>query len=245
MSDFEVGSTAPPFHPWCRCCTAPYFEDMEGLGKRAARDVVTGEGYEVPADMTYPEWKKLQDAKYGEGTVDAQRSMEYNKSADRRQYERYKDRLGDAAPSSFREFQEMKYTDTERYSELTGYYAYKGRVPEATAHDYRVYRAVTDTGIYGTVRVPPETIDPSSLPLDTEHVIAHGHSATEDEARGFIHKALFSIRRTHQSGKHFVNYYSKAGAAYVDVDSQVITTAFKEEQYDGKTNRAVEAAAKA
>ena len=109
MSEFEVGSTAPPFHPWCRCCTAPYFEDMEGLGKRAARDVVTGEGYEVPADMTYPEGKKLRDAKYGEGTVDAQRSMEYNKSADRRQYERYKNLMGSEAPRSFDEFQRIKY----------------------------------------------------------------------------------------------------------------------------------------
>ena len=24
MSQYDVGSTAPPFHPWCRCCTAPW-----------------------------------------------------------------------------------------------------------------------------------------------------------------------------------------------------------------------------
>ena len=24
MSDYQVGLTAPPFHPWCRCCTTPY-----------------------------------------------------------------------------------------------------------------------------------------------------------------------------------------------------------------------------
>lgn len=55
MSDYAVGSTAPPFHPWCRCCTAPYFEDMEG--ERAARDKA-GKYYTVPADMTFEEWKK-------------------------------------------------------------------------------------------------------------------------------------------------------------------------------------------
>lgn len=38
MSDYQVGLTAPPFHPWCRCCTAPYFEDMEGLGERWTRN---------------------------------------------------------------------------------------------------------------------------------------------------------------------------------------------------------------
>ncbi len=59
MSDYEVGSTAPPFHPWCRCTTAPYFEDMEGIGERYARDVETGESFTVPKDMTYEQWKNI------------------------------------------------------------------------------------------------------------------------------------------------------------------------------------------
>ena len=58
MSEYQVGVTAPPFHPWCRCCTCPYFEDMEGLGERWARDAVTGETFKVPGDMTYEEWKQ-------------------------------------------------------------------------------------------------------------------------------------------------------------------------------------------
>lgn len=57
MSDYQVGLTAPPFHPWCRCCTCPYFEDMEGLGERWTRnaDGITGK---VPANTTFDEWKK-------------------------------------------------------------------------------------------------------------------------------------------------------------------------------------------
>ena len=58
MSEYQEGLTAPPFHPWCRCCTAPYFDDMEGLGERFARDGETGERYKVPRDMTYEQWKK-------------------------------------------------------------------------------------------------------------------------------------------------------------------------------------------
>lgn len=57
MSEYKVGTTAPPFHPWCRCTTAPYFADMENLGIRAARDN-EGKYYEVPRDMTYKEWRK-------------------------------------------------------------------------------------------------------------------------------------------------------------------------------------------
>ncbi|MCM1440364.1 MAG: minor capsid protein [Roseburia sp.] len=57
MSEYAVGVTAPPFHPWCRGTTAPYYEDLEGLGVRAARDE-EGKYYEVPKGMTYSQWAK-------------------------------------------------------------------------------------------------------------------------------------------------------------------------------------------
>lgn len=61
LSEFQVGMTAPPFHPNCRGCTCPYFDDM-GPTERAARDG-DGKTYMVPGDMTYREWKQtfLQD----------------------------------------------------------------------------------------------------------------------------------------------------------------------------------------
>lgn len=55
MKDFESGVTAPPFHPWCRGCTVPYFDD--NYTERAARDA-DGKTYYVPSDMKYPEWKE-------------------------------------------------------------------------------------------------------------------------------------------------------------------------------------------
>ena len=57
MSEYQVGLTAPPFHPWCRCCTCPYFEDMEGIGERWTRNEngITGK---IPANTTFEEWKK-------------------------------------------------------------------------------------------------------------------------------------------------------------------------------------------
>ena len=86
MSKYEVGSTAPPFHPWCRCCTAPYFEDMKGVGERFARDPETGKTYTVPRDMTYKEWKAKQDAKYGANTVDNKDKSGIIKSHDNNDY---------------------------------------------------------------------------------------------------------------------------------------------------------------
>ena len=52
LSEFEEGVTAPPLHPNCRSTTIPYFDDEFTDGDvRAARN-------DVPADMTYAEWKK-------------------------------------------------------------------------------------------------------------------------------------------------------------------------------------------
>lgn len=114
LSDYQVGVTAPPFHPWCRCCTCPYFEDI--TSERWARDVVTGRTFKVPGDMTYAEWKAQQDAKWGEGTVDLRRKMSYNYATDKAQFERYKGMFkGRDFPNSLDAFQQMKYTDIDRW----------------------------------------------------------------------------------------------------------------------------------
>lgn len=57
MDKHEIGVTAPPFHPNCRGCTAPYIDDdFDVPGKRFARGA-DGKGYYVQ-DMSYKEWRK-------------------------------------------------------------------------------------------------------------------------------------------------------------------------------------------
>ncbi len=111
MSEYKEGTTAPPFHPWCRCCTAPYFADMEGVGVRYSRDAVSDERYKLPKDTTYKEWKAKQDATHGKGTIDKEQKMSYNFNADSVQYERYTEILGSHAPKTFADFQAIKYSD--------------------------------------------------------------------------------------------------------------------------------------
>jgi len=54
-----VGVNYPPFHPFCRTTTIPYYEDDDKeVGTRAARDPATGKVYKVPSNMTYREWQK-------------------------------------------------------------------------------------------------------------------------------------------------------------------------------------------
>lgn len=56
LSQYEPGITIPPFHPGCRGTTAPAI-DPKYAGERAARNE-DGTVYYVPANMTYPQWKK-------------------------------------------------------------------------------------------------------------------------------------------------------------------------------------------
>ncbi|MDL0337331.1 minor capsid protein [Clostridioides difficile] len=53
MKDYQVGITAPPFHPRCRTTTAPWFEDEEGYRTARGED---GKTYYVPSSMKYKEW---------------------------------------------------------------------------------------------------------------------------------------------------------------------------------------------
>lgn len=67
MKEYEVGVTAPPFHPRCRTTTVPYYEDMVSESEeRAARDEETGKTYYVPANLSYKEWEKQFVHKTGE-----------------------------------------------------------------------------------------------------------------------------------------------------------------------------------
>lgn len=76
MKDYQAGVTAPPFHPYCRTTTAPYFDDWEELGverERVARND-KGKNYFVDGNMTYKEWeakiKKSNNQEHGRNSLD-------------------------------------------------------------------------------------------------------------------------------------------------------------------------------
>lgn len=56
LSEKEAGVNANPLHPYCRCTTVPYFDEINA-GERIARDA-EGVSYYVPDDMSYEQWKK-------------------------------------------------------------------------------------------------------------------------------------------------------------------------------------------
>lgn len=58
MKEFEIGVTAPPFHPQCRGTTIPYFDDEYTEGEERAARGQDGKTYYVPAKLTYEKWKE-------------------------------------------------------------------------------------------------------------------------------------------------------------------------------------------
>lgn len=58
MKVYQAGTTAPPFHVFCRSTTVPYFDDFRENAQRAARDG-DGKTYYVDGDMRYSEWKAI------------------------------------------------------------------------------------------------------------------------------------------------------------------------------------------
>lgn len=121
MDQFEVGVTAPPFHPNCRGCTRPYFEDDFGVpGERAARGG-NGKTYYVPGNITYEEWFE----KYVKSSPEEMLSYTKAKNSDRdkKQYKKYKACLEKSyVPNTFDEFQNIKYGNAKEYGILKSQY---------------------------------------------------------------------------------------------------------------------------
>ena len=59
LTQYEPGVTVPPFHPRCRCTTAPVISEDFADGLRIARDE-DGEEYYLPAGTKWTEWKSRQ-----------------------------------------------------------------------------------------------------------------------------------------------------------------------------------------
>ncbi|HBG8385103.1 TPA: minor capsid protein [Clostridioides difficile] len=53
MKYYEIGITAPPFHPRCRCVVVPYFDGEESYRDAREED---DETYYIPSNMKYNEW---------------------------------------------------------------------------------------------------------------------------------------------------------------------------------------------
>lgn len=116
ISEYEPWVTAPPFHNRCRSTTCPYFEDEFIVDeKRIARNP-DGSQCLVPSSMSYKEWY----GEYVKGNAEAELAVKKQKNlyTDKKQYQEYKSILGKEVPESIDDFQNMKYTDSNKWKLL-------------------------------------------------------------------------------------------------------------------------------
>lgn len=150
MSDYAVGSTAPPFHPWCRGCTAPYFEDMKNWKRSRAAKGEDEKTYTVPGNMTYSDWKQEYIVKPEE--------MRYNILKDKAIAQRadYSTALNTGAQNKHIEgsagYDPSRGTLTADPQALYDMYAGKGRYLATRGNEWNNKERFEHTDIIGTYR---------------------------------------------------------------------------------------------
>ena len=232
VADQQTGVNAPPMHPWCRSTTTAALsdEDLARLTRRAI-DPVTGKEIHVPAGMTYDQW--YQTYVVGNPEAELNEKKIRNRYSDRKQLERYLAIIGDDIPKNLDDFQNLKYNEPERWKELKSLKAYLKNNPGNTRQDYDVQTALKEAGIKGVAKVNPEKLDVSGYTYDADHInTERSHMVSREEAERFIRESDVSLTRW--NGR-FVNYYSKDGATYVDVENKSIRTSFSSREFDGNT----------
>lgn len=118
--DYRIGITAPPFHPNCRTETVPYFDDdiqreIDNSLGRMARDPKTGKSGRVE-DLSYKEWYNI----YVKDNLEAvfKEKAWINRNGDKEQFVEYRKILGKDLKNNFKDFQETKYKDEDKYNLL-------------------------------------------------------------------------------------------------------------------------------
>lgn len=118
VSEAREGYNYPSMHPRCRCTTTMNIE----YNSRRARNPLTGKNEIVDGNLTYSQWiNSLSEEERNALTI--ARKKDDNKTADKLQYIKYKKVLGTKeVPKSFDKFAQMKYNDSEKWTELQQLY---------------------------------------------------------------------------------------------------------------------------
>lgn len=141
LKERRVGENYPPMHPLCRSKTRAYMgAEIEATLTRRARNPITGKN-EIIGNMSYKEWYDSKVKQHGQAEVDKAYKMAKNKTADKKQYEKYKRVIGSKnLPKNLEKWQDLKYNNPKEYK-LTKY-NYKLRL-EARHNPDNVVKTMT------------------------------------------------------------------------------------------------------
>ena len=118
LSEAREGYNYPVLHPLCRCTTTIAVD----LKNRRARDPLTGKNDIVDGSVTYQEWYNSLSDEQKEALKISKRK-DSNKTSDKLQHAKYVKVLGTKeVPRSFDKWIDIRYNDSEKYSELKSKY---------------------------------------------------------------------------------------------------------------------------
>lgn len=240
------GTNVPPLHPWCRSTTVAVIDSAAASNlERRARDPKTGKTYLVPEDMSYADWKKSIDERYGKGTWETERKMLINRPSDMEQYRRYKSILGkENMPKTFDMFRDLKYNNIDEWENVK-YYArnINGRPIEYVKIDRELEKLKIRKG---TACIPDDEIKAYILP-DTDskrepyHIMYRmkERNITDDDLRSFKNNAIVAMSQW--NGKR-LEYYSSDGVCVISRTNAgwVYKTAWKKEDFDETAMKVLE-----
>ena len=173
------GENYPPIHPRCRCVTI--MADVN-LSSRIARDPLTGENYKIDGGMSFNEWKDGLTNEQKEAFNLHVRQMK-NKSADIKQYEKYKTVLGsENVPKSFDKWQDLKYNEVEKWDLLKDYKQSRSNnmISAFTSfEDYIEYKQKINDELIGLV-----TSDGVTIKNQSKHFIERVFGTSKDPNTG-------------------------------------------------------------
>ena len=238
LEEAETGKNCPPMHPNCRSTTVAYFGDVSGKKRRAKAD---DKSYLVDADLNYKDWYTgLLDSQRNNMEIDLK--MQRNKTADKVQFQKYKDILGKDAPGTFAMFQDIKYTDKEAYEDLKDFSRYMRYNPDSDKNFFEINKKIKEEIANGVIT---ESIGTAVKPIP-ENIVSIGRHAEKqmlrrnvslDDAQDFINNAVVMFR---QDGGKKQMYYSEDGAAGVILDDKILITSFPESGFDPGARKIIE-----
>lgn len=242
VADASPGENIPPMHPWCRSTTiAAMDSDILAKMKRRAKDPVTGEYTEVPADMTYAQWIKHVDETHGSGTWETERKKVLNRKSDKKQLKKYRDVLGNEnLPKSLDAFQKLKYNDVNKWQDIKYYARYiDGRPIEYVKIDRELEKmGITNKG----KAYPVEDIEIKGWRKHAENRLVE-RNISKDEALSYKNNAIVMMKRYPSPNTQF-NFYSDEGMIGIKEVDKIVQTAYSKSDYKDDTVKMLEVAKK-
>lgn len=219
VKDAQSGVNLPPLHPYCRSTTRAYFDNMQSLQRRA-RDPETGKNYLVPGDMNYQDWyDKFVVDKYGKDKANTLEKMTRNKSADRKQFNKFKEALEKESPKTLKDFQELKYNNSDEYRNLQIRYKYFEVKNLLKEHHIELVDKISDK-LYSVKNYKPDINNMTQHAKDNLKNKSDRSSMTIEKAKEFIDNAKLVI---FDSQRQTLKFMAKDGYSVLNLDNILVT----------------------